>query len=115
VRQFRAEVRERLAEAQRLRDELQRQGFDVSELNQVVRDLQALDNNRVYQDPKGLAQLQASVVDGVKQFEYRLRRELAGAADEKKLLTGSDEVPEGFRKLVEEYYKALSAKKQGGN
>jgi hypothetical protein len=93
---------------------LSRQGFDVSELDGVIRDLKALDNPRTYEDPQGLAQLQSSVVDGVKQFEYRLRRTLAGGGDDKKLLTGSDEVPEGFRKLVEEYYKALS-RKQGGN
>jgi hypothetical protein len=31
-----------------------------------------------------------------------------GAERERLFLSGTDEVPEGYRKLVEEYYRALS-------
>jgi hypothetical protein len=108
VRQFRSEARQRLQDAQQLRDELRRQGIETADLDQVIRDLSALTEERVWGTPKDLEALQAAVVDGVKQFEYRLRRELGMADDQKLLLSGSDEVPEGFRKMVEEYYRALA-------
>jgi hypothetical protein len=111
IRQFRGEIRERLQEAQQLREQLRQDGIDTSELDNVIRDMRALDQDRVWAMPRDLAQLQASVVDGVKQFEYQLRRELMGADEERLLLTGADEVPEGFRKLVEEYYKALARRR----
>jgi hypothetical protein len=114
VRQFRGEVRQRLQEARQLREELSREGFDVTDLDQVIQDLSRLDDARVYGTPKELALLQAAVVDGVKQFEYRLRRELAGDAEARLLLGGSREVPEGFRKYVDEYYKTLSRRAGGG-
>jgi hypothetical protein len=43
----------------------------------------------------------------VKRFEYGLRRRLEGAGNQI-LLSGSDEVPEQFRRMVEQYYKSLS-------
>ncbi|MGH7500206.1 MAG: DUF4175 family protein [Longimicrobiales bacterium] len=111
VRQFRSEARQRLQDAQQLREELRRQGMDTGDLDQVIRDLGRLTDERVWGIPKDLETLQAAVVDGVKQFEYRLRREL-GATDEQKLqLSGSDEVPEGFRTFVEEYYRALARRR----
>jgi hypothetical protein len=113
IRQFRGEARQRLDEAGQLREQLAREGFDVTDLDQVIMDLSRLDDERVYDTPKELAQLQAAIVDGVKQFEYRLRRELAGDAEDRLLLGGSREVPEGFRKYVEEYYKTLS-RREGG-
>lgn len=111
ARQFRSEARQRLQDAQQLRDELRRQGMDTADLDQVIRDLSALTEERVWGMPKDLEALQAAVVDGVKQFEYRLRRDLGMADDQKLLLSGSDEVPEGFRKMVEEYYRALARRR----
>jgi hypothetical protein len=111
VRQWRAEARQRLQEAQQLREELRRQGFDTSDLDGVIRDLRALGEERAYGTPRDLDRLQSSVVDGVKQFEYRLRRELLGQQPEQVLLSGSQEVPETYRKMVEEYYRSLSKKK----
>ncbi|MGH7573683.1 MAG: hypothetical protein ACREM1_00930, partial [Longimicrobiales bacterium] len=108
ARQFRREVRERLAEAERLRDQLARDGQDVSQLDAAIRDMRRLDDDRIYGMPLDLDRLQASVVDGLKQFEYMLRRELQGDVEDNPFLSNSDEVPEGYRALVEEYYRALS-------
>jgi len=47
------------------------------------------------------------VTEGMKRFEYGLRRKIEGTGNQV-LLSGSDEVPEQFRKLVEQYYKSLS-------
>jgi hypothetical protein len=74
----------------------------------VISGLRELDKAQTYDVPLDVERLQAAVVDGAKQFEYRLRRELAGADEQQLLLSGTEEVPDGFRKLVEEYYKALS-------
>jgi hypothetical protein len=61
----------------------------------------------VYQDVEELARLQSAVSENMKRFEFALRRRAEGAAGQP-VLSGADEVPEKFRKLVEEYYKSLS-------
>jgi hypothetical protein len=43
----------------------------------------------------------------MKRFEFNLRRK-AESASGQPVLSGSDEIPEQFRKLVEQYYKSLS-------
>jgi hypothetical protein len=43
----------------------------------------------------------------MKRFEFMLRRRAESGSGEI-VLSGSDEVPEQFRKLVEQYYKSLS-------
>jgi hypothetical protein len=108
ARQLRNEVRQRLAEAQALRQQLSRDGRDVSQLDEVIRGLRALGGDEVWGDGENLRRLQAAVVDNLKQYEFGLRREVLGAERERLFLSGTDEVPEGFRKLVEEYYRALS-------
>ncbi|MGD8699972.1 MAG: hypothetical protein PVJ43_11815, partial [Gemmatimonadales bacterium] len=108
VRQFRREFRERRGEAERLRDELADEGIDTAELDAIVARLRDLERDRPYGDPRGLAELQAQVIQNLKEFEYVLRRELGAGDSRQLLLTGSDEVPPGYRGLVEEYYRALA-------
>jgi len=110
VRQFRRDYREWLNDAQALRRELQAQGVNPRELEDIIRDLERFDTDRVYADPRGLEQLQASAIDKMKKFEFSLRRK-AGASNDSLSLSGSDQVPEGFRPAIEEYYRSL-AKKQ---
>ena len=43
--------------------------------------------------------LEAEVLDTLRQLEFELRRALAG---------GSGRAPEGYREMVEEYFRALS-------
>ena len=107
VRQFRNEVRQWTREAENLRRSLQQQRIDPKELDAILRNLRALDSDKVYQDASERARLQSQVTEGVKRFEYGLRRRLEGTGNQV-LLSGSDEVPEQFRKLVEQYYKSLS-------
>ena len=68
--------------------------------------LRALQDDRVYQNVGELARLQSAVTESMKRFEYTLRRRAEG--NDQVLLSGSDDVPEQFRKLVDQYYKALS-------
>ena len=74
-----------------------------------MRDLRAFDNDRVYADAKGLEQLQAAAIEKLKKFEFSLRRK-ADAGNDSLSLSGSDQVPEGFRQAIEEYYRSLAKK-----
>jgi hypothetical protein len=112
VRQFRGEVRERLAEAQALRQELSRTGLDVSRLDEVIRDLRRLDGDGPWRDARELQRLQSALVDGVKQFEFGLRRDILGQGRDGMYLSGREDVPEGFRRMVEEYYRALARERR---
>ena len=107
VRQFRGEARQWTREAEQLSRQLRQQRIDPKELDEILRNLRRLDDERVYQDVEELARLQSQVSEGMKRFEYGLRRKIEGAGNQV-LLSGSDEVPEQFRKLVEQYYKSLS-------
>ncbi len=106
VRQFRSEARQWTAEAEQLRRMLQGQKLNAKELEDVLRGLRALQDDRVYQNVGELQRLQSEVTESMKRFEYTLRRRAEG--NDQVLLSGSDDVPEQFRKLVDQYYKALS-------
>jgi hypothetical protein len=112
ARQLRSDVRERLAEAQALRRELAQAGRDVTQLDEAIRDLRRLQDAGVWTNALDVQRLQASLVDGLKQYEFGLRREVLGAGREQAFLSGTDEVPEAFRKLVEEYYRQLSRERR---
>jgi len=53
------------------------------------------------------------MLNRLKRLEFGLRRDVEGEGERRATLTGSDEVPEGYRTLVEEYYRALA--RNGGN
>ena len=82
--------------------------LDGRQLDEVVAALRALDSERIYSDVAEVERLQAQIIEGLKQLEFGLRRELEGEDRDRVFVSGSDEVPTGFRKLVDEYYKALS-------
>ena len=72
-----------------------------------VRNLRQLTDDRVYKDVEELARLQTFVAEGIKRFEYNLRRQ-AGAEADRAIVSGAEDVPPEFRSLVEEYYRSLS-------
>ena len=47
----------------------------------------------------------------MKKFEFNLRRSVE-QGNESLSLSGSDQVPEGFRQSIEEYYRSLAKKPQ---
>ncbi len=110
VRQFRGEARRWTNETQELRRMLREQGIDARDLDEILRRLRQLEDERTYRDVQEIARLQTFVAENLKRFEYGLRRR-AGADTDRVLLSGSSEVPAEFRRLVEEYYRSLSTQK----
>jgi hypothetical protein len=112
VRQFRGEARRYGQDLEALRRSLRGEGVDTRDLDEILRRLKALDDDRVYRDVQELARLQAAVSDGLRRFEFGLRRQLDGEAKDV-LLSGSDDVPAEFKTMVEEYYRSLARQQRG--
>jgi hypothetical protein len=107
ARQFRSEAQRWTRDAEQLRRMLQGEKIDPKEIDALLRNLRQLADDRIYKDVEELQRLQAQVTDSAKRIEYDLRRKLE-AKEGQVLLSGSDEVPESFRKAVEQYYRSLS-------
>ncbi len=108
VRQLRREFQQRIADAEELRRLLDRNASQLQNLSQVINSLKRLRDGRDYGDPEEVARLRAAV-DLLHQMELGLSRELGRLAGKGQFLhPGEGEVPRGFEKLVEEYYKALA-------
>ena len=81
IRQFRGEARRWMGEAQALRNMLREQNVDPKELDEIMRRMRELDSDRVYKDVDELERLQSFVAEGIKRFEYDLRRAAGAEAD----------------------------------
>lgn len=108
VRQFSRELRGRREDAEGLRRELAATGRSTQDLDRLIGRLRALESERAFQNPQELARLRSAVVDGFKEFEFSLRREFGEAGDDRPTLGGSDDVPLGYRDLVNEYFRSLT-------
>ena len=106
ARQLRRELRERMREADALGRELGAR--ERGDLQEVLRAMRRFEDEGLYREPRSLAQLVASIVEGLKAEEFALRREMEGPNREKLSLSGTQEVPPGWQRLVEEYYRSLS-------
>jgi hypothetical protein len=112
VRQFSREFREQRQSAEALKKELQQMGIDPSDLDRMIEQMRQLESGKNYDDPVTLERLQQSLIDGLKAFEFALRRQVEGADKGRPVLGGSGDVPAGFRQMVDEYYRSLSKKSQ---
>lgn len=112
ARQFTREFRLRRQAAEELRRDVAREGLDVTELDRAIDDLRRLESGRPLGDPRGVDQLQAAVIDGLKTFEFKLYRRL-GLSDENRPAQGAPApVPPEYRALVEEYYRSLGRRER---
>jgi hypothetical protein len=91
-----------------LRADLRAMGRPVEELDQVLDAMTRLDDRGVFTDPRALAEIHQGMLDQLKRMEFGLRREVEGETGRNPTLAGSDDVPDGYRTLVEEYYRALA-------
>jgi hypothetical protein len=107
-RQLRREFRQRAEDARGIGTQLAQGGATPGDLRAIERQLRRLEGSETWRNPRGVEALVAQTVEDLKMFEYALRRELSGTDPGKLRLSGSDEVPEGWRSLVEEYYRSLA-------
>lgn len=108
ARQLAREFGLRRANAEALRGELARQGVPTADLDRTIDALRQLEQGRRFGDPRGLAQLQNSLVEGLKEFEFSLYRRLGLAAGSGPASGTRAQVPEEYRAAVEEYYRSLA-------
>ncbi len=114
IRQYTREFAQRLAEARALQERLRGTGREIPELAEAIGALDELRDERVYEDLPQIEALQAQIQENLKRIEFLLRREVEGESAGRAALTGTDEVPAGFRKMVEEYFKNLARGGGGG-
>ena len=91
-----------------LRDQMQQLGQPTADLQAVLEGLDRLGDQDTLTNPDELAMIHADMVDRLKRIEFGLRREVEGETQRGATLTGNDEVPDGYRALVEEYYRSLA-------
>ncbi len=115
ARQLRRELAERITDAEAFRRALEESesesesGARSSQAKALTQRLQGLASDRNFKDPLGLAELTGQVADDIKMLEYVLRREADGERPTLQL-SGSEELPPGYRAMVEEYYRTLGRK-----
>ena len=101
-------MRERRTDAEALRRSLGQQGLGTRELDGLIGRMRALERRGLLDDPEEAARLHDDLADALKAFEFALRRKLEGGAGDPPRLGTSDEVPAGFRAMVDEYYRSLA-------
>jgi len=112
AQQFSREAQQRLADAQALRTELQRQGLATKQLDQAIDNLKQLTNTRALEDPRISSDLRAKTIEGFKDFEFGLRRKLGESDSTRVLLERSGDVPPAYKQNVEEYYRSIGKGKK---
>ena len=112
LRQQQRDLDQRALDAQDLRRLLDRNSPAAQNLDRVVQELQGMRSDRRYDDPVGIARLKQAI-DLLHQVELDLGRDLARVLQNDKYFYAEDsEVPANYKKLVEEYYKALAKGKK---
>jgi hypothetical protein len=111
ARQFSREFRLRREAAESLSRELAGRNLDVADLERAIGDLKRLESGRPFGDPKNLEQLQQDVIEGLKNWEFRLWRVLGQTGADRPAMGAPAAAPPEYRALVEEYYRSLARKK----
>ena len=96
-----------------LRQELSQVGRSTEDLDEVLALMRRFQDDDLFSEPEALASLHEDMLNRLKRLEFGLRRDVEGTADRRATLTGADEVPDGYRRLVEEYYRSLA--RRGGS
>ena len=108
LRQFSRELRGQREDAETLRRDLAATGRSTADLERLIARLRAMEGAKALQHPNDLDRLRSSVIEGFKEFEFALRREFGDADGDRPTLGGGDDVPAGYRELVNEYFRSLA-------
>ena len=108
ARQFARELAMRRGSAEDLKRELAKQGIATGELDRAIDEMRQLEGSMASGNPKGIDELQKSVIDGLKSFEFTLYRKLGLGDSKGPTLGATAPVPAEYRAAVEEYYRSLA-------
>ncbi len=113
VRQLQREATERRQQAEALREQLGGMvgggGYDwAGGIDNVIERFRDLETQRAYANPRDLAEIQRDLVEALREFDFALRRHFASENREGPVVAGSGDVPEEYRRMVEEYYRSLA-------
>jgi len=77
----------------------------------ILKRMKGMPPGRLLADEGELARLKSAVIEGFRQLELQLSRELnqIGRKDNIRL-TKDEDIPKEYRKQVEDYYRALAEK-----
>ncbi len=106
-RQFAREAAQRLADAEALRQDLTKQGLPTQELDRAIDNLRQLAQSNALEDTRTSKDLRTKVIEGLKDFEFGLRRRLGEGDSTRVMLERSGDVPAAYKAHVEEYYRAI--------
>ena len=87
----------------------------MQDLDEAIDIMNRLRDTEIYRDLPAIAVLQEDLRQNLRRLEFTLRREVEGDGAGRASLSGSDEVPAGFRQLVEEYYRSLARGEEGAS
>lgn len=105
-----SELRQRLADAEELKRALGKNSDLARDLNRAIEQLRRIDPN-AFADPAQLALLKNDVIDPLRQLEIELARRLqARLGNNGAGALGDGEAPDRYRKMIEDYYRRLSAR-----
>jgi hypothetical protein len=108
ARQLRRELQQRLADAEDLRKLLDRNATRIENLDQVISSLRLMQRIRALESGEDVARL-GKTIELLRQLELDLGRELDKTGPRGLYQQADDnDAPQDYRKLVEEYYKALA-------
>jgi len=117
LRQLDRELQQRIEDAEALRramtgigrsGQAPPDGISPDRLDPALAALRGLSAERLSRDPRGMELLESEVLDSLRQFEFELRRSRFGGEDTGVAALGGERVPEAYREMVEEYFRALS-------
>jgi len=103
-------LRERLQEAEDIRRNLGRDRDLANDLNQAIQGLRRANDAIMRDDMETALLLKNQVIDPLRNIELELSKRLQLKLSKNNLrLSDEGEAPAAYRKLVDEYYKRLSA------
>ena len=108
-RQWTREFQERLNEIRDIQNGLGRNNPISQELERVAGAIQALARDPRVGNPQAIEKLAQQILDPLRGVELELSRSLQLLLAKENIRSAQeDEIPQGYQKLVEEYYKKLS-------
>jgi hypothetical protein len=109
-RQYARELQERLTDIRELQRLVGPNTEEGRELQAIANNLQGLIRDPRVGDPQAIARLADQIIEPFRGIEMELSRSLQILLAKENIRSAQEhEIPAGYQKLVEEYYKKLSS------